>query len=186
MGLRIIGGKLKGRRLYTVRGLNIRPTADRLRETVFNLLAPQLADANVLDLFAGTGALGIEALSRGAESATFVDKSKPAISVIERNIRWCSLDMYSRVFKWDIIRNLNCLRHSATPINLVLIDPPYNKNMLHPTLRNLHQCHALDKETCIVVEHSIFEPLSEKLPGFNMLDQRRYGKTLVSFLFYMV
>jgi 16S rRNA (guanine966-N2)-methyltransferase len=140
----------------------------------------------VLDLFAGTGALGIEALSRGAEFAIFVDNHKSALSLIKRNIRSCALDHRARLIQWNIIHNLNCIRFHRPAFNLVFIDPPYNENMLKPVLRNLHHSQCLEKDTCIVVEHADSESIPEDLLPFRMKDQRSYGKTLVSFLDYMI
>ena len=138
MGLRIIGGELKGKKLYTIPGTLIRPTADRLRESIFNILSYLVKEAVVLDLFAGTGALGIEALSRGADSAVFIDNNKKALSVIERNIQSCAVDNRSQIIRWDIVKNLNCINSVDSKFNLVFMDPPYNKGMIKPTLNNLH------------------------------------------------
>lgn len=184
--MRIIAGHLKGKKLYAVRGTNTRPTADRLRESIFNILAAQVQGSAVLDLFAGTGALGIEALSRGADSAVFIDKEKRALAVIERNVRACSLGHRSKIIKWDILRNLNCLIPMREALNLVLMDPPYNRNCLKPALMNLHRSRCLEKGACMVVEHSAAETIPQDLAEFTIADQRRYGKTLVSFLNYVV
>ena len=107
MGLRVISGRLKGKKLYSVHGSATRPTADRLRESIFNILSTRVFKAVVLDLFAGTGALGIEALSRGAVSAVFVDNSRKAVSIIRRNITSCAFDQRANIIKWDIKKNLN-------------------------------------------------------------------------------
>jgi 16S rRNA (guanine966-N2)-methyltransferase len=187
MGVRIIGGELKGRKLYSIRGTAIRPTADRLRESIFNIISSCVPDAVVLDLFAGTGALGIEALSRGAESAIFVDNSKEALSVIKNNIKSCTLDKRAKVIKWDIKKNLNCLK--LTPpgfFTLVFLDPPYNQNMIKPTLLNLDHSKSMKKEAVIVVEHAPVESIPSEFIAFEVTGQRRYGKTLVSLLKYVV
>lgn len=184
--MRIIGGDLKSKKLYSVRGLSIRPTADRLRESLFNILSNRVRGAVVLDLFAGTGALGIEALSRGAEFAMFVDNHKSALSLIERNIRSCALEHRAKLIQWNVIHNLNCIRFYRPAFNLVFIDPPYNKHMVEPVLNNLHRCQCLEKDTCIVVEHADSESIPADLLSFRINDQRRYGKTLVSFLGYMI
>lgn len=186
MGLRIIAGKFKGKKLYSVRGKAIRPTADRTRESMFNILSHQVPGAMVLDLFAGTGALGIEALSRGAESAVFVDNSRESLSVIRRNVESCALDDRADIIKWDIEKNLNCLKAVKTGFDLVFIDPPYHRNLLKPTLLNLDQSNALKNGSCIVVEHASLEPIPTDLLTFELTDQRRYGKTLVSFLNYVI
>jgi 16S rRNA (guanine966-N2)-methyltransferase len=186
MGLRIISGKSRGKKLYSIRGTTIRPTADRLREAVFNILSIYVQNAVVLDLFAGTGALGIEALSRGAEWAVFVDNNNEALSVIERNVKSCAFDDKVNIIKWNIKKNLSCLKSIKLAFDLVFLDPPYNQSMVKPTLFNLHHSKSLGKGASIVVEHSDMESISKDLLAFEIVDQRKYGKTLVSFLNYMV
>ncbi len=186
MPLRIIAGELKGRRIRSVRGTKTRPTADRIREAIFNILAFQIHGAKVLDLFAGTGAFGIEALSRGAESAVFIDIDNDSISVLRENIKGLSLEGPTRILRWDLTRNLTCLDSLRPAFNLIFMDPPYNKNMIAPTLFHLHASQSMEKGTRIVVEHSHLEPVRKSQLPFEISDQRRYGKTLVSFLNYVI
>ena len=186
MALRIIAGDLKGRKLRSVRGTKTRPTADRVREAIFNVLSFQIQGSRVLDLFAGTGAFGIEALSRGAESAVFVDVDKASISVLQDNINCLSLENLTKVIRWDLARNLSCLRSLRSAFNLIFMDPPYHTSMIEPTLFNLHSSQAMQKGARIVVEHSYRETIPKSPLPYEMSDQRRYGKTLVSFLKYMV
>jgi 16S rRNA (guanine966-N2)-methyltransferase len=184
MALRIIAGELKGRKLRSVRGTKTRPTAERIREAIFNILAFQIQESTVLDLFAGTGAFGIEALSRGAESVVFVDVDNDSISVLQENIRSFSLESPTKILRWDLTRNLNCLGSLRSAFNLIFMDPPYNKNMIEPTLYNLHSSQSMENGARIVVEHSYLEPVLKSQLPFEISDQRRYGKTLVSFLNY--
>jgi 16S rRNA (guanine966-N2)-methyltransferase len=186
MMIRIIGGELKGRKLATVRGIKTRPTSDRVRESIFNILGDRVRGARVLDLYAGTGAMGIEALSRGAESVLFADHHGAALAALEKNIKACSLQSRANMVRWDLLNNLNIIRSNRRAFNLVFLDPPYNKNMIKPTLSNLGISQSLEKGSLLVLEHSPLEPIPENLPGFKMSDQRRYGKTLVSFLIFMV
>ena len=186
MALRIIAGKLKGRKLRSVPGTKTRPTADRTREAIFNILAFQIQGSMVLDLFAGTGAFGIEALSRGAESVVFVDVDDDSISVLQENIKSLSLENLTKILRWDLNRNLNCLGSLRSAFNLVFMDPPYNKNMVEPTLFNLHSSPFMQNGARIVVEHSFLEPVQKSRIPFEIAAQRRYGKTLVSFLNYVV
>ena len=184
--MRIIGGKLKGRKLRSVKGTKTRPTADRTREAIFNIIAFQVPGAAVLDLFAGTGAFGIEALSRGAHSAVFIDISNQSISVLRQNLAGLSHNSPTKVIQWDLSRNLNCLHPSALVIDLVFMDPPYNKNLIRPALGHLHSSQCLANNARIIVEHSHREPvLPDQLP-FEIVDRRKYGKTLVSFFNYVV
>jgi 16S rRNA (guanine966-N2)-methyltransferase len=184
--LRIIGGDLRGKKLNPIKGQAIRPTADRIRESIFNILAFRVAGSTVLDLFAGTGALGIEALSRGAAFAGFIDKGDEAVRVIQSNLLACRLLSRALVVQWDIVKNLDCLQQSGLRPDLVLMDPPYRAGMVLPTLGHLERSGVLSPEADIVIEHSMQEPLAGTDSVFKMTDQRTYGKTLVSFLRYMV
>ena len=186
MALRIIAGELKGRKLRSVRGTKTRPTADRIREAIFNILAFQIQGATVLDLFAGTGAFGIEALSRGAESVVFADVANDSISVLQENVKSLSLESLTKIFRWDLTRNLNCLGSMRSAFNLIFMDPPYNTNLIEPTLFSLHRSQSMENGARIIVEHSYLEPVLKCQLPFEISDQRRYGKTLVSFLNYVV
>ena len=186
MAIRIIGGELRGRKLVTVSGQQTRPTADRVREAIFNILGDRISNALVLDLFAGTGAMGIEALSRGAESVLFADDDKRALTALEKNVKACSLESRAKIVKWNISKNLNIASSFQHTFNLVFIDPPYSKNLIQPTLLNLDQSQCMANGACIAIEHSPREPIPEKEKRFKISDQRRYGKTLVSFLSYML
>ncbi len=182
--MRIIGGQFKGKKLFTFRGNAIRPTSDRLRESIFNILRNRVRGTIVLDLFAGTGALGIEALSRGAQSAVFVDNYKPAILLMKRNILTCDFDNSSIIYYWNIKKNLNCIRSPGPVFDLVFMDPPYMKGLVKPALCNLQHNQALAQNACIIVEHSLNECIHDIRPDFTCTDQRKYGKTFVSFLTY--
>ncbi|MBW2192940.1 MAG: 16S rRNA (guanine(966)-N(2))-methyltransferase RsmD, partial [Deltaproteobacteria bacterium] len=170
--MRIIGGNLRGKKLYSIPGIKIRPTADRLREAIFNILSFRVRGALVLDLFAGTGALGIEALSRGAESAVFIDTDKSVLSLIERNIRSCALNKRAKLINWNIKKSLNCIMPVEPAFDLVFMDPPYDKDYIKPSLLNLHHSNSLAKNACVVVEHSPTEPIPEEGPAFRITDQR--------------
>lgn len=180
--MRIIGGSLKGKKLFSIPGKKIRPTADRLRESIFNILSFKVPEAIVLDLFSGTGAFGIESLSRGAKQAVFVEKSRDALYVIKRNIQAGALEKQAQVIKWDITKNLNCIRRIPFRYDLVFMDPPYNRDMIQKGLRNLYRSDCLNRGACIMVEHSASEPIPENTMEFAISNQRKYGKTLVTFL----
>jgi len=180
--MRIIGGEFKGRKLAAFRGTATRPTADRLRESIFNIRASSIQDAVVLDLFAGTGALGLEALSRGAATAFFIDSEIPAVKIIEKNIESCRVTNRARVIRWDIRRNLNCLSPGVPVFDLVFMDPPYNADLVAPALQHLITQGVLKNNASIIVEHASTEPIASGIAGFVMTDQRIYGKTVVSFL----
>ncbi|QTA82981.1 16S rRNA (guanine(966)-N(2))-methyltransferase [Desulfonema limicola] len=182
--MRIIAGNLKGRKLNSVKGNAVRPTSDRMRESIFNILSRQVRHAVVLELFAGTGAMGIEAMSRGAASAVFIDKYKEALLTINKNIQTCRLGDKTRVISWDIAKNLKCLDSYDPCFNLVFMDPPYNKNLIKPGLKHICKSRSLAPEAVIVLEHSKDELIPEDISGLSVFDQRKYGKNLVSFICY--
>lgn len=179
--MRVIGGALRGKRLCHIRGLAIRPSTDYLRESIFNILAGEAEDAAVLDLFAGTGSLGLEALSRGAATAVFVDKAAQAIKALTRNICACCLEKRSIILKRDVLRGLNFLKSIDHAFGLVFIDPPYDRGFVEPTMQLLGRAGLTSDGATIVIEHSRREVLPEKVASFVLSDQRHYGKTLVSF-----
>jgi 16S rRNA (guanine966-N2)-methyltransferase len=180
--MRIIGGDLRGRKLRTFRGASIRPTADRLREAIFNILGARVRKVRVLDLFAGTGALAIEALSRGAEDAVLIDVDPAALRLATANLEACGLVQRARVLRGDIVRSQDGLRTDGPPCDLVFMDPPYDRNCLAPAMANLQRSGAAAHGAVLVVEHAVSEALPDDLKAFTLHDQRRYGKTLVSFL----
>jgi 16S rRNA (guanine966-N2)-methyltransferase len=186
MGQRIIGGRLKGKKLFSIQGNLIRPTGNRQRESIFNILSDRIRETAVLDLFAGTGALGLEALSRGAKTCIFIDVHRSAIQIIERNIRACRLEDSTRIIGWNVAKNLRCLNTLGISFDIVFMDPPYNRGLIAPALQNLHAGGNMKAGSTVVVEHAPDDEIPETGDAFTCYDQRRYGKTLVSFLNYMI
>jgi len=184
--MRVIAGQCKGRKLHPPKGLPIRPTADHLRESVFNILVGQTEGARVLDLFAGTGSLGIEALSRGARSCVFIDKSRQAVDLIRRNLATCRFTDRGTVLQKDILRGLEFLTPGGLEFDLVFADPPYEKGYVKPVLEILNACDSILDDGAIVVEHSRSEVVPEEMTHLWRSSQRRYGKTLVSFYEFML
>jgi 16S rRNA (guanine966-N2)-methyltransferase len=173
----VAGGEVGGRRLGAPRG--IRPTAGLVREAIFNLVGPDVGDAVVLDLFAGSGALGIEALSRGAERALFVDQDEAAVRVIRRNLESLGLAGRGRAVRADVPRWLAGHATEVREATLVLLDPPYNDAVLEHALTLLDP--LVGEEASVVAEHSH----RQSLPALGRLRparQRRYGDTAVSVL----
>jgi 16S rRNA (guanine966-N2)-methyltransferase len=182
--LRIIAGQCKGRKLISLPGMHTRPTSGRVRESIFSILSSEVPNRHVLDLFAGTGAMGLEALSRGAASACFTDNTQKNLSVIRENIRRCRQEKHCRLFCRDILKNLYFLQAQKERFDLVFIDPPYQQQMAAKVLENLMHSHALAPDAKIVLEHSRTEKIPENIPDLEMKDQRRYGKSFVSFFTY--
>jgi len=184
--MRIISGKLGGRRLISLSGQRIRPTSDRVKEALFNILAEQVAAATVLDLFAGTGALGIESASRGARMVVSIDNSRDAIRTIQKNVHQLALEDTIRMIKWDIARNLKCIQTTDPLYDLVFMDPPYERGLVGKALDNLHASRSVKPGARLVIEHSHREELPAERAFLEISDHRKYGKTLVSFLTYVV
>jgi 16S rRNA (guanine966-N2)-methyltransferase len=179
--LRIIAGSRKGHKLHPIKGLAIRPTADRIRESIFNILGSAVMDAVVLDLYSGTGGMGIEALSRGAVFALFVEKNSYSLQTITRNLKHLNLTNQSSVVKRDILKGLYWLESLAHRFDIVFMDPPYEKNYVAKTLSFLSRADIFSSEPRIIAEHSVREAVPESVGDLVLYDQRTYGKIMVSF-----
>lgn len=175
--MRIISGVCRGKKLNTLDGDNTRPTLDRVKESVFNILQNYFADKNVLDLFAGSGALGLEALSRGAEFCAFVDSSKSAVRVIESNIKACRLEEKSEVYLGDFQSAISKFRNKR--FDIVFLDPPYHKGLGVEALKLLYD--ATSDEAVVILETDGDEEVFECVGGFAKYDLRSYGRVKVAF-----
>jgi 16S rRNA (guanine966-N2)-methyltransferase len=180
--MRIISGTSKGRKLVTPRSQSLRPTSDRVKESIFNILQDDIVGKVVLDLFAGTGNLGIEALSRGAKKTIFVEKGRQALRLIQRNLTQFGLEERSEIIPKDAIRAIGILKQKGESFDLILMDPPYEKGLIQRTLMKLNSYPIYHKDSILVIEHNRREPLSTVMDGWNLIRQRRIGDTLISFL----
>ena len=172
--LRVAGGEARGRRLKAPKG--IRPTQGMVKEAIFNLVGPAIADALVLDLFAGSGALGIEALSRGAASVTFVDREPRGLAILRQNLDALDLKVRARVVRGDVVRWLESSPVEIQRAGYVFMDPPYDDVVLDRALQ------VIDREVSdatVVVEHSRRQELP-MLARLHIDRQRRYGDTMVT------
>ena len=159
--MRVIAGTARRILLKTVDGLETRPTTDRIKETLFNILQPDLPGARVLDLFSGSGALGIEALSRGAGYCVFVEKAPEAVKCIQANLTATHLEARSRVMITDVQNALSRMDGAEKPFDLVLMDPPYRKGLELEALSRLSESSLIDEYTIIVVETALDTELDE-------------------------
>ncbi len=178
--MRVISGTLRGKRLFSTKGLKLRPTSDRVRESIFDILQNEITGARILDLFAGTGALGIEALSRGGERAVFVEKSPASLAALNKNIAHCGLEPRTEVLAKEVPSAIKALEARKEIFDLIFLDPPYAKGLAFQTMEILGRSSLPAPEGLIVVEHAPDEPL-EDLQHLERLDRRKYGGTLVSF-----
>jgi 16S rRNA (guanine966-N2)-methyltransferase len=184
--MRIIAGTNKGRKLECLPGRKVRPTSGKVREAIFGICGKRLSNATVADLFAGTGAFGLEALSRGAAHCVFVDSDPGALKIIKKNIAACRASDQATVLCRDILRNPDALVQTGLVFDLVFMDPPYNLGAVGPALKSLEAKGVLSKEALVIIEHAATDPLQDDHPDFRCVDQRKYGKTIVSFLINML
>ncbi|HOP39597.1 MAG TPA: 16S rRNA (guanine(966)-N(2))-methyltransferase RsmD [Geobacteraceae bacterium] len=182
--MRVIGGTARGRRLHTPRGLSVRPTSDRVKEALFNILAGTfgaLDECAVLDVFAGTGNLGIEALSRGARHAVFIDSSRASNEIISKNLSLTGFSDRSRVIPRDFSAALTILEAEGGVFQLVFLDPPYRKGLVEKCLDQLGQSSCIDEETMVVAEFSSREDIIVPEGRLQLIDKRVYGDTALAF-----
>jgi 16S rRNA (guanine966-N2)-methyltransferase len=178
--MRIIAGLFKGRRLAPVKG-RTRPTAAKVREAVFNILGPAVVGVRVLDLFAGTGALGIEAMSRGAIAGVFVEDHPEAVKALRRNLEDLGLQGQTRVWPLPVTTALKKLAAQGDRFALAFLDPPYGGDKAQAALDALASLDLLSTGASVVVEHSRRETLTEESGHLRRMEVRRYGDTQVAF-----
>ena len=178
--MRVIAGSAKGHKLVAPKSNATRPALDRVKESIFSILF-NVTDDIVLDLFAGSGSVGIEALSRGARQCTFVEKDHHALDAINKNLQRCHFAEQSIVLAKPVEVARKILAKNQTKFNLIFVDPPYERNLVNPTLTWLGSSEILDKSARIVIEHHPHEPI-KAIPGLILTDQRQYGQTSVSFM----
>jgi 16S rRNA (guanine966-N2)-methyltransferase len=181
LAMRVIGGNARGRQLKVPKGLALRPTAGRVKEALFNILPHDLSGVKVLDLFAGTGNLTIEALSRGAAEAVLVDSSAQSGKAIRENLRRLNLTDRANLWAMPVTRALRLLARQGQTFDLIFLDPPYEQRLIAPALKIIDKEALLLDSGVLIAEHSIREPIESHLEALALTDQRRYGSTVLSF-----
>lgn len=175
--MRVVAGRVKGHHLRMPKGAETRPTSDKVREAVFAILADSFVNRRVLDLFAGTGAMGIEALSRGAAEAVFVERRAPACQIIRANLQHTRLVDVSRVICMPVERALTVLDE---PFGLIMLDPPYAYSDLHGIMASIGGARVIEGDSVVVFEHSPRFSVAERYRRLALQRQRVYGDTAVS------
>ena len=186
--MRIVAGKFKGRRLKTLKGLEVRPTADRVKESLFRIFGEQVVDADFLDLCAGTGNIGLEALSQGARSATFVDNSYHSIRTIESNLEMCGFDRkqsHVQLIHLDARKALTRLGKRKAKFDLIYFDPPYASKIHQSCVKQIAEGDLLSAAGVLVIEHGKVQKPdwieSLTLDELVLSRRERYGDTMLSF-----
>lgn len=180
--MRIIGGKARGTKLYTLEGENTRPTLDRVKESLFNIIQTEIPNSIFLDLFSGSGAIGLEAVSRGAKKAILCEKSKDAIKIIEKNIKKTHLEEKIEYYQLPFEILLN--NQIKDLIDIVYIDPPYKTDYAYESLKILIDNKMLKKDSYIIIETDDEKRIIEQIKSLkvNIVDQRKYGRAYLIFL----
>lgn len=181
--MRVISGSRKGHKLKTPKGQNTRPTEDRIKESLFNILGNLKKEDLVLDLFAGTGGIGIEFLSRGVKSCYFIDSSHDSIKTIKENLSHTKFLDNSFVYKKDSIVAIKFLREKKLKFDYIYIDPPFkNHKLLFNILDSLNNNSILKDNGLIIVEHENKVDIEKNLNNFQVVDTRKYGSKSITFI----
>jgi len=179
--LRVIAGEYKGRRLDPIEGRDIRPTSDMVKESLFNILGDAVIDSAFLDLFSGTGGIGIEALSRGAKHVVFIDSGIKSIKVLRGNLNRLNIKDCAEVYNTDYGTAINKLHEHGKSFDLIFIDPPYSMGMAESALKEIDNKNILTQSGLIVVEHDSKEDMPQKVGKLFLYRFKKYGNTILSF-----
>ena len=178
--MRIIAGIFKGRKIKQPPLKAVRPTKDRVRESVFNIISGEVPHSIVLDLFAGSGAYGLEALSRGAEKAVFIEKNKRCINIIEENILALEIEHNSKLINEDAFKAIETLGEDKEKFDIVFSDPPYGKGMAKKTLIMINHYDILNPTGLLIIEHERAEEVPEAQGTVSILKQKTYKNIVIS------
>ena len=171
--MRVISGTARGRKLKELQGMETRPTTDKVKESLFNIIQFEIEGRRVLDLFGGTGQLGVEALSRGAERCTFVDQRREAVSLIRENLKLCGLSERSRVVQGEA---LSFLASCGEKFDVILLDPPYEGELLSRAIEAITRFDILSEHGIMVCESAADRLLPQVAPPYEQGREYRYGK----------
>jgi len=183
--MRIIAGKNKGNILKSPRDLSVRPTSEKVREALFDILGISVRETCFLDLFAGTGAVGIEALSRGAREVIFIEKELKCIKIIKENLEKTGNSQNAVVYKIDFLSGLKLLDKKNCQLDHIFLDPPYNRGLINISLLEISNLPILRRNGLVIAQHYKKEKVMENLSNLRLFDQRRYGECYLSFYEYV-
>lgn len=180
--MRIIGGKARGTKLYTLEGDNTRPTLDRVKESLFNIIQRDIPESIFLDLFSGSGAIGLEAVSRGAKKAILCDKSKEAISIIKKNIEKTHLENQIELYQLPFEKLLN--DKIEEKIDIIYIDPPYKTDFVYNAIKIILDKNLINENSIVIIETDEEERIIKQIEKLNIeiVNQRKYGRAHLIFI----
>ncbi len=179
--MRVISGTARGKKLYTLDGLETRPTLDRVKEALFSKIQFDIKDANVLDLFSGSGALAIEALSRGAKSAVLCDNSRKAIQIIKRNLEETNTLEKAEIINKDYLETLKVLKEKSKKFDIVFLDPPYKTDFIEKAIEYIFKYNLLSENGFIIAETNDENKIKQN-EDIEIYDKRKYGMVFIIFI----
>jgi 16S rRNA (guanine966-N2)-methyltransferase len=179
--MRVIGGVYRGRRLRTIGGRTVRPTSDRLRETLFNILAPKISGSSFLDICAGSGAVGLEALSRGAASVTFIDRSRTACAVIDANLNALGIKRNVTTLNRDAVSALKRLEQEPARFDVLFFDPPYASEIYGQVMKQLSMGELLSPDAVVIIEHRAKTPPQPEYDKLRLFRTVKQGESALAF-----
>lgn len=184
INMRIISGKARGTKLYTLEGMNTRPTLDRVKESLFNIIQNDIEDSTVLDLFSGSGAIGLEFLSRGAKRAVLCDSSKDAIKIIKQNVQKTHFEEKVEVYNMEFTKLVERLQNQK--FDIIYIDPPYATDFIKISLEKIIEYELVNENTKIIVETDDETRILNQIEKMDVeiTDKRKYGRATIIFLKY--
>lgn len=180
--MRIISGTARGTKLYTLEGLATRPTLDRVKESIFNIIQGEIEGTQILDVFAGSGAIGLELLSRGAKRAVLCDKSKEAIQIIKKNIEKTHMQEKAEVYNLDFEQLIEKIKNQK--FDIIYIDPPYATDFVRKTIDKVFENRLVKEGTKIIIETDDEQRILKDIENKNVeiTDRRKYGRATIIFL----
>ncbi|WP_250673304.1 16S rRNA (guanine(966)-N(2))-methyltransferase RsmD [Paraclostridium ghonii] len=179
--MRVISGKARGLKLNTPKNEDVRPTTDRVKESLFNIINGYIIDGEVLDLFAGTGSLGIECLSRGSSKCVFVDLNKSSIDIVKSNIKKARVEANSEVMNTDFKSAIEKVKNNSYKFDVIFMDPPYYKDMFIDALEKVEHSNILKEDGVIVVEHDTKHEFPKNVGRLIKSRNKKYGNTTLTF-----
>lgn len=180
--MRIISGKARGTKLFTLEGENTRPTLDRVKESIFNIIQNEIEGTKILDLFAGSGAIGLEFLSRGAEKAILCDKSKEAINIIKKNVKKTHFENNVQIYNTDFENCLEKIKNEQ--FDIIYLDPPYETDYIIKSLEKIIKENIAKEESLIIIETDDELRIEKQIENIDVkvVDKRKYGRATIIFL----
>lgn len=180
--MKIVAGKNKGNKLKYLKDVSVRPTSHKVREALFDVIKPYIDGAVLLDLFAGVGAIGIEALSRGAKKVIFIDNNIKCVKIIKKNLEITRNVKFGLIFKKEYLSGLKLLEKKKYLFDCIFMDPPYNKGLVNVVLSEISKLSILKKDGIVIVQHHKEELIDRNLDKLKLVKQKKYSESLLSFI----